>query len=144
MLKQSSSRIKIILASLLVVLFVAAVAAPAVSAYQTHNNSSSSSSTGNKGLQSFSTEQLAKQHCLSDTVVWLNLRTGVYHFKGESLYGNTKSGAYVCQKEADKAGDRATGKQSTLNKTKVQSTLNKTKVQSTLNKTKVQSVTKQN
>ena len=119
MLKQSSSRIKIVLASLLVVFFVAAVAAPAVSAYQTQNSSSSSSSTGNKGLQSFSTEQFAKQHCPTDTVVWLNLLTGVYHFKGDHWYGNTKSGAYVCQKEADKAGDRATREKSTLNKTKV-------------------------
>jgi hypothetical protein len=95
------------------------VAAPAVSAYQTHNSSSSSSSIGNKGLQTFSTEQLAKQHCPTDTVVWLNLPTGVYHFKGERWYGNTKSGAYVCQKEADKAGDRATQGQSTINKNKV-------------------------
>ena len=119
MLKQSSSKMKIILASLLVVFFVAAVVAPAVSAYQTQNSSSSSSSTGNKGLQSFSTEQLAKQHCPTDTVVWLNHQTGVYHFKGDHWYGNTKSGAYACQKEADKAGDRATLGQSTLNKTKV-------------------------
>jgi hypothetical protein len=118
MSKQSSSRMNIALASLLVVFFVAAVAAPALGAYQTHNNSSSSGSTGNKGLQSFSTEQLAKQHCPSDTVVWLNLNTGVYHLKGEHLYGNTKNGAYVCQKEADKAGNRATREQSTIKKNK--------------------------
>ncbi len=92
------------------------MAAPAVSAYQTQN---SPSSTGNKGLQTFSTEQLAKQHCPTDTVVLLNLQTGVYHFKGERWYGNTTSGAYVCQKEADKAGDRATQGQSTINKNKV-------------------------
>ena len=116
MLKQSSSRMKIVLATLLVVFFVAAVAAPSVSAYQANN---SSSSTSNKGLQSFSTEQAAKQHCPSDTVVWLNLNTGVYHFKGDHWYGNTKNGAYVCQKEADKAGNRATREQSTKNKTKV-------------------------
>ena len=116
MLKQSSSRMKIVLATLLVVFFVAAVAAPSVSAYQTNN---SSSSTSNKGLQSFSTEQAAKQHCPSDTVVWLNLNTGVYHFKGDHWYGNTKNGAYVCQKEADKAGNRATREQSNINKTKV-------------------------
>jgi len=116
MLKQSSSRMKIVLATLLVVFFVAAVAAPSVSAYQANN---SSSSTSNKGLQSFSTEQAAKQHCPSDTVVWLNLNTGVYHFKGDHWYGNTKNGAYVCQKEADKAGNRATREQSTINKTKV-------------------------
>ncbi len=56
----------------------------------------------------FSTEQLAQQHCPSDTVVWLNLPTGVYHFKGERWYGNTKSGAYVCEQDAEQAGDRPT------------------------------------
>ena len=116
MLKQPLSRIKITIASLLVVFFVVAVAAPVVGAYPTHNNSSS---TDNKGLQSFNTEQLAKQHCPSDTVVWLNLNTRVYHFKGEPLYGNTKNGAYVCQKEADKAGNRSTREKSAITKTKV-------------------------
>ena len=56
----------------------------------------------------FSTEQQAQQHCPKDTVVWLNTPTGVYHFKGQRWYANTKSGAFVCQQEADKAGDRAT------------------------------------
>jgi hypothetical protein len=56
----------------------------------------------------FTTEQEAQQHCPSDTVVWLNLPSGVYHFRGERWYGATKSGAFVCKKEADKAGDRAT------------------------------------
>jgi hypothetical protein len=56
----------------------------------------------------FGSEQEAQQHCPSDTVVWLNLPTGIYHFKEERWYGATKSGAFVCQREADKAGDRAT------------------------------------
>ena len=116
MLKQSSSRMKITLASLLVVFFVVAMTAPAISAVETNH---SKSSIGNKGLQSFSTEQLAKQHCPSETVVWLNLNTGVYHIKGDHWYGNTKNGAYFCQKKADKAGNRATREQSTINKTKV-------------------------
>jgi hypothetical protein len=56
----------------------------------------------------FTTEQEAQQHCPRDTVVWLNLPSGIYHFKGQRWYGNTKHGAYVCKKEADGAGDRAT------------------------------------
>lgn len=56
----------------------------------------------------FQSEQQAQQHCPTDTVVWLNLPTGVYHFQGQRWYGNTKAGAYVCQKEADASGDRAT------------------------------------
>ena len=62
----------------------------------------------NNGLQLFNTEKSAKLHCSTDTVVWLNLPIGIYHYKGQHWYGNTKSGAYVCQKEADQAGDRAT------------------------------------
>jgi hypothetical protein len=56
----------------------------------------------------FNTEQQAQQHCPSDTVVWLNLPSGIYHFKGQRWYGRTKSGAFVCRKEADQVGDRAT------------------------------------
>jgi hypothetical protein len=59
-------------------------------------------------LATFSNELQAQQHCPADTVVWVNLPSGIYHFKGERWYGNTRSGAYVCQREADRAGDRAT------------------------------------
>jgi hypothetical protein len=56
----------------------------------------------------FTTEQEAQEHCPQDVVVWLNLPTGIYHFKGQRWYGRTKSGAFVCEMEADQAGDRAT------------------------------------
>ena len=56
----------------------------------------------------FPTEQQARAHCPNDVVVWLNLPTGIYHFKGERWYGRTNNGAFVCRKEADQAGDRAT------------------------------------
>ena len=59
-------------------------------------------------LQLFTTETGAQKHCPSDTVVWLNTNSGIYHEKGMRWYGNTKSGAYVCRGEADKAGDRDT------------------------------------
>ena len=59
-------------------------------------------------LTDFRTEAQAQQHCPVDTVVWLNLPTGIYHLKGERWYGRTKSGAYVCRSEADKAGMRGT------------------------------------
>ena len=56
----------------------------------------------------FSSEPKAQQHCPDDTVVWLNLPTAIYHFKGQRWYWRTKSGAYVCRKEADQVGDRPT------------------------------------
>jgi len=59
-------------------------------------------------LPLFQTEVEAQQHCSDDTVVWLNLHSGVYHFKGQRYYANTKSGAFVCEREADAAGDRQT------------------------------------
>ena len=98
--KQTCNQTKKILGIILLVLFVATVTAPAIIADNPHQS--------NSGLQLFSTEQAAKSHCPTDTVVWLNLPTGIYHYKGQHWYGNTKSGAYVCQKEANKAGDRAT------------------------------------
>jgi hypothetical protein len=56
----------------------------------------------------FGAERQAQQHCPNDTVVWLNIPTGIYHMRGMRWYGATKRGAFVCQKEADKAGDRET------------------------------------
>jgi hypothetical protein len=59
-------------------------------------------------LTLFSTEEQAQQHCPSDLVVWLNLPTHIYHWKGMRWYGNTNNGAYVCKKEADENGNRGT------------------------------------
>ncbi len=55
----------------------------------------------------FSLEIAAKAHCPQDIVVWLNTETGIYHFYGERWYGRTEFGAYVCEKEAGDAGNRA-------------------------------------
>jgi hypothetical protein len=55
----------------------------------------------------FSTEDATQAHCPRDVVVWLNVPSGIYHYKGERWYGRTKHGAYACEKEAIGAGDRA-------------------------------------
>lgn len=59
------------------------------------------------GLMLFNNENSAQQHCPKDVVVWLNLPTGIWHYKGARWYGNTKHGSYVCKEEAQAAGDRA-------------------------------------
>jgi hypothetical protein len=59
-------------------------------------------------LVQFPTEQSAQEHCPKDTVVWLNLPTMIWHYKGQRWYGRTKNGAYVCEKEAAASGARAT------------------------------------
>ncbi len=55
----------------------------------------------------FADEASAKGRCPSDTVVWVNLPSKVYHFAGTKSYGTTKRGAYMCEKEAIAAEDRA-------------------------------------
>ena len=57
-------------------------------------------------LDTFNSEQAAQKHCPTDIVVWVNLPTGIFHYKGQRWYGITKSGAYVCKQEAVKEGDR--------------------------------------
>lgn len=55
----------------------------------------------------FADEASAKARCPTDTVVWVNLPSKVYHFVGTKSYGTTKRGAYMCEKEAIAAEDRA-------------------------------------
>ena len=59
------------------------------------------------GSDQFAGESQAKAHCPSDTVVWANLSSKVYHFQGTTDYGRTKKGAYVCEKDATAQGFRA-------------------------------------
>jgi hypothetical protein len=55
----------------------------------------------------FSNAALAKAHCAGDSVVWANLGSRIYHFSGARDYGNTKQGAYMCERDAVAQGIRA-------------------------------------
>ena len=59
------------------------------------------------GANQYSTEGQAKLRCLMGTVVWANLNSKIYHFSGHKDYGNTKSGAYMCESDATSQGMRA-------------------------------------
>ncbi|HEY0383013.1 MAG TPA: hypothetical protein VGC72_12525 [Candidatus Elarobacter sp.] len=86
---------------------IALLFAPAAAGASKHRTPASAPvRTGS--LQLFATEGAAQAHCPRDVVVWLNTNSGIYHEKGMRWYGNTKSGAYVCRREADAAGDRDT------------------------------------
>jgi len=54
-----------------------------------------------------STVTEAQRQCPSDTVVWVNTSTKVYHISGSRLFGNTKHGTYMCRAETERAGFRA-------------------------------------
>ena len=59
------------------------------------------------GAGEFSSEGEAKARCPSDTVVWVNTKSHIYHYAGTRSYGTTKQGAYMCEADASAAGDRA-------------------------------------
>jgi hypothetical protein len=59
------------------------------------------------GAGGFAADAQAKAHCPTDTVVWVNTKSGVYHFAGTHNYGTTKQGTYMCEADAKAAGDRA-------------------------------------
>jgi hypothetical protein len=59
------------------------------------------------GANQFAQEGQAKARCPSGTVVWVNLKSKVYHFSGNKNYGNTKSGAFMCETDATADGFRA-------------------------------------
>jgi hypothetical protein len=59
------------------------------------------------GAGEFTSEQQARYRCPSDTVVWVNTKSRVYHFAGTENYGHTKRGAYMCEADAKASGARA-------------------------------------
>lgn len=56
----------------------------------------------------FTTEAAAQAHCAADSIVWVNPRSKAYHLKGTRYYGHTRTGAYMCHKDADAGGMHAT------------------------------------
>ncbi len=50
----------------------------------------------------------ANLSCPGDKVVWVNTRSGIYHFRGERYFGSTIEGEFMCEREADRHGDRPT------------------------------------
>jgi hypothetical protein len=55
----------------------------------------------------YANEAQAKARCSSDLVVWVNLKSNIYHYPGGKVYGHTKNGAYMCEREAGAQGARA-------------------------------------
>ncbi|MGH6798588.1 MAG: hypothetical protein ACREDI_09440 [Roseiarcus sp.] len=55
----------------------------------------------------YTTELQARARCPSDTVVWVNTPTRIYHYSGTHYYGHTRRGAYMCEADARATGYRA-------------------------------------
>jgi hypothetical protein len=50
----------------------------------------------------------AASTCAGDQVVWVNTKSHIYHFAGQTWFGHTKEGKYICRRAADSEGDRPT------------------------------------
>jgi hypothetical protein len=71
----------------------------------------------------FKTEEAAKSHCPGDTIVWATLsRAKAFHLSGDRYYGKTRRGAYMCEKDALKAGLHQAGRRTTKKSTSTSST----------------------
>ena len=54
----------------------------------------------------FDDPQAAQAKCPSDIVVWVNLRSGIFHMPGTRWYGATINGTFECEGDAFAEGDR--------------------------------------
>lgn len=81
--------------------------APAPVATKRVQTRSGPAATGTMAANQFAAEGQATSHCPGQTVVWLNSKSGVYHYANNKNYGHTKAGAYMCEADATAAGERA-------------------------------------
>jgi hypothetical protein len=51
----------------------------------------------------------ASMACPGDKIVWVNTRSHVYHYQGERYFGSTAHGKFMCERAAQREGDRPTG-----------------------------------
>jgi hypothetical protein len=48
--------------------------------------------------------------CSGDQVVWVNTRSGIYHYEGDRYFGGTIDGRFACERDAARHGGRASGR----------------------------------
>jgi|GEM_PF-5863498 len=48
----------------------------------------------------FAVEADAAKSCPTDTVVWVNLKSKIFHLPGTSTYGKGKNGIFMCETDA--------------------------------------------
>ncbi len=64
-------------------------------------------SSGKLKGEEFKSEAMAKAHCPTQTVVWVNTHGHVFHLPKSKYYGKTKYGAFACEAQAETAGFKA-------------------------------------
>jgi hypothetical protein len=74
--------------------------APAPATRPTARSTPAPATGAPRGANQYVAEAQAKARCPRDTVVWANLESKIYHFAGYRDYGQTKLGAYMCERDA--------------------------------------------
>ena len=82
-------------------------AQPPQQAPRTTTGAAPPAATAPTAANQYATEGQAKFRCVGGTVVWANLDLKIYHFTGNKTYGQTKAGAYMCERDAQSQGMRA-------------------------------------
>ena len=77
---------------------------PSTSGSRTPEASSKSKETAASGTEDESETQAKTPPAKG--MVWVNLKTGIYHREGDRWYGKTKSGKFMSEADAEKAGYR--------------------------------------
>ncbi|UVK43792.1 hypothetical protein BPNPMPFG_005632 [Mesorhizobium sp. AR07] len=85
----------------------ATTTAPVTTTTRPKNSPAPSGTAIPTGANQFATEGQAKARCPAGIVVWVNLKSKIFHFAGSRNYGNTKKGAYICESDATASGFRA-------------------------------------
>ncbi len=47
----------------------------------------------------YPTRAAAEEHCPGQVVVWVDLETRIFYYRGQDRYGSTKTGAYLCERD---------------------------------------------
>ena len=55
----------------------------------------------------YPTRAAAEEHCPGQVVVWVDLQTRIFYYRGQDRYGSTKTGAYLCERDVKGLGYRA-------------------------------------
>ncbi len=54
----------------------------------------------------YPTRSAAEETCPGQIVVWVDLQTRIFYYRGQDNYGSTKTGAYVCERDLKGLGYR--------------------------------------
>jgi hypothetical protein len=90
--------------------YAAAAAATTAASAMTAKPKMAMAKTKTPDPKRFSTEAAAQASCSTDSVVWANTKSKIFHLTGTATYGKGKNGTYMCETDATAEGFKGTKK----------------------------------